>query len=719
MARVPRLVALLLAVFATAATDVLAQVRLADRATRIQQAQAGPPLTPPSSASPESIVADYLRGRGHGDATARSIVLVSSRRSPATGLTHLRFVQRVGELDVYGVYVKASLTPRGELVSVIENLVPVPAASVVDPGIGHAQALAAALRHLFGDAVAPPGLLRREGGRAVFQRTPFFHRNPQATAVAVPRTDGLLGTAFLVETWTDQQNLLHHTLVGGRGEVLNVELRTNQDSYNVFAVDPSKSPQTIVAGEAGWLDVGAHRTVHITGNNAAAYLDADANNTPDAGGTTVEDGAFTSVADLSADPAVDTNRAVAVQNLFYLNNVIHDRLYAAGFSEGAGNFQQAHFTSEGGLPGDRVNAEAQDGSGTDNANFATPPDGTSPRMQMFLWTPVGFAEVLLADLTFSAQPAAFGPSPGTGGVTGPLVPVDDVASNSDACGKLPRGSLAGAVALVDRGNCDFTVKVKNAQAAGAIAVIFANNQPTGLLTPGGSAGGLRIPAVLVAQESGAALRSAAQSPVTIRLKANPPPRRDSALDSDVVWHEYGHGLTWRMIGGMSGPIAGAIGEGMSDVLAVVVNDDDVVGEYSASSPLGIRSAPYSAYTRTYGELTGESVHFDGEIYGAIGWRLWQHFKSVGRTQDELLAVLVEGMNFTPETPTFEAMRDGILQAVGSTSSTGCLVWDAFAQYGVGVGASATVRGRKPRIVESFVRPAACTAGLQLTSNAND
>ena len=32
----------------------------------------------------------------------------------------------------------------------------------------------------------------------------------------------------------------------------------------------------------------------------------------------------------------------------------------------------------------------------------------------------------------------------------------------------------------------------------------------------------------------------------------PTPNRDGDLDSDIVYHEYGHGLTWRMIGSMSG-----------------------------------------------------------------------------------------------------------------------------------------------------------------------
>ena len=127
-----------------------------------------------------------------------------------------------------------------------------------------------------------------------------------------------------------------------------------------------------------------------------------------------------------------------------MNNIIHDQLYDHGFTEGALNFQEDNF-GNGGAGSDSVNAEAQDGNGTNNANFATPSDGSNPRMQMFVWTTTS-------------------------------------------------------------------------------------------------------------------------------------PKRDGDLDSDIVWHEYGHGLTWRMIGSMSGSISGAIGEGMSDVLAILKNGRDTVGD---------------------------------------------------------------------------------------------------------------------------------------------
>ena len=60
-------------------------------------------------------------------------------------------------------------------------------------------------------------------------------------------------------------------------------------------------------------------------------------------------------------------------------------MYAFGFTESAGNFQQNNF-GKGGVGNDAVLADAQDGSGTNNANFSTPADGSPGRMQMYIFT---------------------------------------------------------------------------------------------------------------------------------------------------------------------------------------------------------------------------------------------------------------------------------------------------------------------------------------------
>lgn len=72
-------------------------------------------------------------------------------------------------------------------------------------------------------------------------------------------------------------------------------------------------------------------------------------------------------------------------SLFYISNRIHDEYYRLGFTEQAKNFQHDNF-GRGGAGNDRVAAQAQDCSGTNNANFTTPADGSRPTMQMYLWT---------------------------------------------------------------------------------------------------------------------------------------------------------------------------------------------------------------------------------------------------------------------------------------------------------------------------------------------
>jgi extracellular elastinolytic metalloproteinase len=73
-----------------------------------------------------------------------------------------------------------------------------------------------------------------------------------------------------------------------------------------------------------------------------------------------------------------------VTQLFYTSNLLHDFFYRYGFDEVSGNFQQYNF-GRGGAENDAIIANAQDGSGFNNANFMTPPDGQNGRMRMYLW----------------------------------------------------------------------------------------------------------------------------------------------------------------------------------------------------------------------------------------------------------------------------------------------------------------------------------------------
>lgn len=97
----------------------------------------------------------------------------------------------------------------------------------------------------------------------------------------------------------------------------------------------------------------------------------------------------TDAADGSFPPSTDPDVPPAVVNLFNLNNIIHDYLYEIGFTEPMWNFQQDNF-GRGGAGGDAVSVQVMDGSGTNNANFGTPAEGATPRMQMYLFTEGSF-----------------------------------------------------------------------------------------------------------------------------------------------------------------------------------------------------------------------------------------------------------------------------------------------------------------------------------------
>lgn len=184
-------------------------------------------------------------------------------------------------------------------------------------------------------------------------------------------------------------------------------LATTSPKYRVFDrpfESPSHGGRTLVdlesvinrsASPYGWHDVNGvegHEFNIARGNNVHAYWDGNNLNsaaptlTPADGGLDDAKGTnhvFDFPADLNGDPLL--YRDAAITNLFYWSNLIHETFYQYGFDEVSGNFQQNNY-GKGGLGADQVFAEAQDGSGANNANFATPPDGRNPRMQMFLWT---------------------------------------------------------------------------------------------------------------------------------------------------------------------------------------------------------------------------------------------------------------------------------------------------------------------------------------------
>jgi len=307
-----------------------------------------------------------------------------------------------------------------------------------------------------------------------------------------------------------------------------------------------------------------------------------------------------------------TNRAQAATQVFYFVSNFHDWLAqpAIDFTDAWGDFEV------GGTGGDDpVLAEADDGGGVDNANMSTPSDGTSPRMQMYLFK-----------------------------------------------------NLAGA----------------------------------------------------------------------------PWPAVNGADDASVVYHEYTHGLSNRLIGdgnGLNANQGGAMGEGWSDWYAMdylvsngFVGDTGAdgqvrVGEYVTDDGVrGIRRQPLdcsvgsviaacggSVLARHSGGFTyadmgrvggfdantpSFEVHDDGEIWSET---LWDLRKAVGpATARELIT---NAMRLSPPEPSFLDERDMILLAdrIADGGVNHDSIWQVFATRGMGYGAR-TTSPNATRAQASFATP---------------
>lgn len=536
-------------------------------------------------------------------------------------------------------------------------------------------------------------------------------------------------------------------------------------TYNVFPFpleSPSHGDQEIVTdvhsleySPFGWHDTdgveGAEYTI-TRGNNVHSYLDENASNSssgdePDGG----EDLNF----DFSFDPLLEPADAkdLAVTQLFYSNNAVHDFYANYGFDEVSGNFQETNYTSFG-IGGDYVHAEAQDGFGLNNANFGTPPDGLNPTMQMFLWNRSGnlltVNEPESVAGTYVTGSAGFG-SPITGTpLTGEVVIVSDGSGQPTlGCNELIN-DLTGKIALIDRNICEFGVKCLNAENAGAIGVIVCNDPERPFVNSmgAGAVGNqVTIPSVFVSYQDCQNFRQFAGSSLEVSLISNEDTQfLDGDLDNGIIAHEYGHGISNRLSGGPSNSGCLAydeqMGEGWSDFFALVmtIREGDTpetsrgIGTYANNqSPVsgGIRRQPYSrdmaVNNQTYQSITGtgEAPHPLGEIWAVTLWDMYWNLvdehgydadiTNVSAGNNIAIQLVLDGLKMQSCEAGFLGGRDAILAAdrANNEGANQCLIWSTFARRGMGFGATGNVHNRNDHI-ESYRISPACNDEIYIT-----
>lgn len=535
-----------------------------------------------------------------------------------------------------------------------------------------------------------------------------------------------------------------------------------------------------VASPFGWHNDGLVGYTITKGNNVYAYEDQLGANagTPAIGGLLPSQPLnFDFPLDLNQEPG--TYKDAAVTNLFYWNNLVHDVFYHYGFTEPAGNFQNNNL-GKGGLGNDAVMAEAQDGGGTNNANFLTLPDGIPGRMQMYLWSSNQPADLVHIDASttypgggpsFTAIQAAFGPAIDQTGVAGDLVLVEANVNASSTCnscgcgtgqgiGLPPNNDVVGKVVLIDRGDCSFIEKIMGAQLGGAIGAVVINNLPgDGPIAMGGDETGatILIPSVMVSFEDGQELKDEiALGAVQIGLRrlTPAPPMKDGDLDNGIITHEYGHGISTRLTGGPSQTCLSGdeqAGEGWSDFFALMMTMDQAtlddagfsgrgIGTYVFDQPTngnGIRPARYARDLNvndyTYANINNGEItvpHGVGFIFCTALWDMtWNLIDEYGYEPDlvngtiasgNILAIqlVIDGLKMQPCSPTFLESRDAILAAdIALTGGANqCLIWEAFAKRGMGFSAQSGTNARGDE-VEAFDMPPTCQAALSVTQVA--
>jgi extracellular elastinolytic metalloproteinase len=385
-------------------------------------------LTGPSAKAPAQVALDYVRSHadlfGLGDSGVAALELTDSFKD-IDGITHLVWQQRIHGIPVFGNDLRASVSADGRLVNVLGSPLRSLAARAPAPGLKAEQALAAARR----DAGAPAAALAVTHRSAGPTQETAFANGDRAELVyfALPGGPQL---GWKIRAQSSSQEDYSYVIAAQGGDVL---WRQNMVDFaaggRVWQYYPSTIPacnggcvQTAVNFPASWATDASG--TKLQGNNVHAFKDLLDDNVPAAGGGdeiaasnpaglrwdypftdfTASVGFFgncdpqwqCSWDDLTAN-SWQTNLNQDATQVYYYVNKFHDHLLAApiGFTEAAGNFQQTNSTGKG-KPGDPVLANVDDGANIDfgfpdgnhinNANMSTPADGSSPRMQMYLFS---------------------------------------------------------------------------------------------------------------------------------------------------------------------------------------------------------------------------------------------------------------------------------------------------------------------------------------------
>lgn len=578
-----------------------------DSATTVVFDPAGGFLTDATSQPADRVVLGYLRANhdtfGLSAREAAAFRVVDDVVIAADGAHQVVLQQHVRGLPVDRAIITAAVDADGRLALIGGRSGTLATSGSAELTAG--RAIAAAARSTgVDDARAPAGARTKRAGAHTFPN-PYaqdLHEPSDVTAELVWHMDDdrSLQMAWRTVVEVSGSNWHESVVDATTGKILAQESLYSHHAAGTVSTQqhPGVGGYTRTQVAFTGLDGSWVNGTTTNGNNVNAYRDRDDSDSNDEFQPNEADTHFdytwpnqwAADADTTSQAALDADDDAGVTQLFWYVNDMHDWLYDRGFDEASGNFQVDNF-GRGGSDGDPVLAENQDGWDfgcqdnamppndircLNNANFGTPGDGSSPRMQMYMWTT---------------------------------------------------------------------------------------------------------------------------------------PFRDGSFDGDVIAHEYGHGVSNRLVPGMlSGATdqAGSLGEGWSDTISFMRWGDDTVGEYVTGDPTGgVRAFSYDGHPWTYGDYSTAvgSPHRNGEIWAATMFDLREMLGNNMTSQ----RLVLDGMRITPNgpSPTFLDARTGILVAdlLTNGGTNLCALWTVFAGRGMGV--DAVSNGLHAVPTEDFTVPDTC------------
>jgi extracellular elastinolytic metalloproteinase len=615
-------------------------------------------LTDPTGAAPATVARDFARDHATAlglDAQDVDALTVAGQDRSTSGLTVVRFGQEVDGIPSFDSGLRVALDRAGRVISVAgAPRSDLPADVPATPPLSAADAL----RRLMDET----GIHRSD---VTVSSTANDARNTTRFSTGDVARLTLFGARGVRLAWhltyRATSTLWYDAVVDATtGEVL---YRTNLVKFAATANVYDNYPGAPVGGTQTPFDLTPYLTTpsatRLIGPNVHAWADVDDDDAAQPGEEVVP-GAYTASTDNSrASGACDAthlctwnhspgtnwtvNRNQNVTQTFYYANKYHDHLAngAIGFTVASGNFEGSDPLDLNALDGAATAGGVPDINHINNANMATPPDGQSPRMQMYL-----FAR--------SSSPSA-------------TQNFRDINGGDDAAVLYHEYTHGLSSRLVTN---DDGTQALNSPQAGAMGEAWSDWYAQDFLVRDGQQ---------------------ADTPAT-----------DGDIDMGRYTDSIPHSIRHQAI-------------------------DCAVGSANATACPGNARTPVGGYTfGDFGRIAGRpEVHADGEIWVQTLWQLRQglvaKFGSDAAGADAAERIITDAMRLSIPEPSFLDMRNAILAADLNYSggANRALIWETFRSRGMGFYAGADDGSDTAPIEDFTAPPAAGTPRGAITGTVTD